>query len=163
MVFGRQEPCNNFSLSRYSNLLEQIQGLKSPLCVQDLGIIITRADDNQEIAFFSYDSGHKFKPLDNESLKYYYPPFFNIPGHHDNRFPVDLSKGYNSFRQRDDSGDEHLDGLLDTLVEAEKRNGKKTEVDLVTWRGMMTRVSFETNAHVLRNALTVCSDFDSAI
>jgi hypothetical protein len=34
-----------------------------------------------------------------------------------------------------------LDGLLDTLVEAEKRNGGvKTVVDIVTWRGMMTRV-----------------------
>jgi RAT1-interacting protein len=95
---------------------------------------------NQEIAFFSYDSEHKLKPLDNESLRYYYPPFFNVPGHQENRFPVELSKGYDSFRQRDDSSDEHLDGLLDTLVEAEKRNGKKTEVDLVTWRGMMTRV-----------------------
>jgi RAT1-interacting protein len=73
-------------------------------------------------------------------LRYYYPPFFNVPGHQDNRFPVELSKGYDTFRQRDDSGDEHLDGLLDTLVEAEKRNGKKTEVDIVTWRGMMTRV-----------------------
>lgn len=118
---------------------------------------------NQEIAFFSYDSDHKLKPLDNESLKYYYPPFFNIPGHHDNRFPVDLSKGYNTFRQRDDSGDEHLDGLLDTLVEAEKRNGKKTEVDLVTWRGMMTKVSLEFNVVSREYILTVCSDLDSAI
>ncbi|KAI4724211.1 rai1 protein [Aureobasidium sp. EXF-10728] len=100
----------------------------------------TRIKKPTEFAFFSYDSDHKLKPLDNESLKYYYPPFFNVPGHQDTRFPVDLSKGYNSFRQRDDSGDEHLDGLLDTLVEAERRSGQKTEVNLVTWRGMMTRI-----------------------
>ncbi|KAH0371148.1 protein rai1, partial [Aureobasidium melanogenum] len=95
---------------------------------------------------------------------YYYPPFFNIPGHHDTRFPVDLSRGYNSFRQRDDSGDEHLDGLLDTLVEAEKRNGKKTEVDLVTWRGMMTRIltapyemedGFEMNATCFQGTIYI--------
>ncbi|KAI5202215.1 rai1 protein [Aureobasidium subglaciale] len=100
----------------------------------------TRIKKPTELAYFSYDSEHKLKPLDNESLRYYYPPFFSFPGHQDNRFPFELSKGYDTFRQRDDSGDEHLDGLLDTLVEAETRNGKKTEVDIVTWRGMMTRI-----------------------
>lgn len=108
--------------------------------VQQFAGANTRIKKPTEIAFFSYDNDHKLKPLDNESLRYYYPPFFNVPGHQDSRFPVDLSKGYDSFRQRDDSGDEHLDGLLDTLVEAEKRSGRKTEVDLVTWRGMMTRI-----------------------
>jgi len=116
----------------------------------------------QEIAFFSYDTEHRLKPFDNESLKYYYPPFFNVPGHQDNRFPVDLSKGYNSFRQRDDSGDEHLDGLLDTLVEAEKRNGKKTEVDIVTWRGMMTRVCLSW-MRVSGDILIIDPDLDSTI
>jgi hypothetical protein len=127
-------------LSLYSNSLERIPESRSLLYV-NLKLIHTRTlIINQEIAFFSYDSEHKLKPLDNESLRYYYPPFFNVPGHQENRFPVELSKGYDTFQQRDDSGDEHLDGLLDTLVEAEKRDGKKTEVDLVTWRGMMTRV-----------------------
>jgi hypothetical protein len=138
--FLKTKPCNDSWLNLYSNLLEQTPESKSRLYAHNIAITQVEADHNQEIAFFSYDSEHKLKPLDNESLRYYYPPFFNVPGHQDNRFPVDLSKGYNSFRQRDDSGDEHLDGLLDTLVEAEKRNGKKTEVDLVTWRGMMTRV-----------------------
>lgn len=137
--------------------------IKKPTVRTNSEFTTARTDRKQEIAFFSYDSDHRLKPLDNESLKYYYPPFFNIPGHHDNRFPVDLSKGYNSFRQRDDSGDEHLDGLLDTLVEAEKRNGRKTEVDLVTWRGMMTRVSLGFITHVSNNILTGCSDLNSAI
>jgi RAT1-interacting protein len=127
-------------LSLYSNSLERIPESRNPLYVNFKITHDQRLIINQEIAFFSYDSEHKLKPLDNESLRYYYPPFFNVPGHQENRFPVELSKGYDSFRQRDDSGDEHLDGLLDTLVEVEKRNGKKTEVDLVTWRGMMTRV-----------------------
>lgn len=43
---------------------------------------------------------------------------------------------------RDDSSDEHLDGLLEALVEAEKREGKKIEADVVTWRGMMTKACF---------------------
>lgn len=40
---------------------------------------------------------------------------------------------------RDDASDEHLDGLLETLIAAEKREGKKIEADFVTWRGMMTK------------------------
>lgn len=55
--------------------------------------------------------------------------------------PIDLCKGYDTFRQRSDTGpDEHLDALLDTIIEAEKRKGAKFDVDLITWRGMMTRV-----------------------
>ena len=120
---------------------------KPTVCVVQF-MIGFNIDSDQEIAYFSYDSEHVLKPLDNESLRYYYPPFFNIPGHQDSRFPVDLSKGYDSFRSRDDSADEHLDGLLDTLVEAEKRNGEKTKVDLVTWRGMMTRVCLHSQPRI---------------
>ena len=43
---------------------------------------------------------------------------------------------------RDDASDEHLDGLLEALIEAERRDGKKTEADVVTWRGMMTKARF---------------------
>lgn len=74
-----------------------------------------------------------------------------------------MSKGYDSFRQRDDSGDEHLDGLLDTLVEAEKRSGKKTEVDLVTWRGMMTRVCLKCRSLMPEHVLTMDTDLDSTL
>lgn len=40
---------------------------------------------------------------------------------------------------RDSTSDEHLDGLLETLVAVEKREEKKIEADFVTWRGMMTK------------------------
>lgn len=30
-----------------------------------------------------------------------------------------------------------------TIVEKEKREGKRVEADLVTWRGMMTKVSYD--------------------
>lgn len=56
---------------------------------------------------------------------------------------------------RDDSSDEHLDGLLETLIAAEKRDGKKTEADVVTWRGMMTKIMtmpFETEEGFEMNA-----------
>lgn len=69
---------------------------------------------------------------------------FNLRHEDFDRFPIDLSRGYDTFRKRNDSPDEHLDGLLDTLVQSEKREGQKTEIDLITWRGMMTKVVFST-------------------
>lgn len=33
-----------------------------------------------------------------------------------------------------------MDALLDTIVAMEKETGKKCETDIVTWRGMMTKV-----------------------
>lgn len=87
-----------------------------------------------EIAYFSYDSDHNLHPFSTNSLRYYYPPQIdqeNLP---------DLSRGFDTFRNRDMTADEHLNGLLDTLIESEKRSGTKTDVDLITWRGMMTKV-----------------------
>ena len=115
----------------------------------------------QEIAYFSYDDNHDFYAFSDVSLRYYYPPIFDAPGR-DKRSPIDLSvsstchtsyasyecssaprsKGFESFRMRDDTADEHLDGLLETLIEAEKRQGGKIEADVVTWRGMMTKACF---------------------
>jgi RAT1-interacting protein len=63
-------------------------------------------------------------------MAYYYTP----------ALPADLNKGYDTFQKLNDVADEHLDALLDTLVAHEKETGKKCEVDIVTWRGMMTKV-----------------------
>jgi len=104
----------------------------------------------REFTRFSYDDTHTLKPLSAESLSYYYPPVFGAPGLEEHR--PDLSVGFKTFRQRDDSVDEHLDGLLDTLQAYEeallvKVEGGEHEVanvrlkaDVVTWRGMMTKV-----------------------
>lgn len=46
---------------------------------------------HQEIAYFSYDDNHVLHPFSDLSLRYYYPPIFNIPGGQDTRFPIDLS------------------------------------------------------------------------
>lgn len=86
----------------------------------------------QEIACFSYDDEHKFH-LDESSLRYYYPP----------RLPADLNKGFDTFEQLNDSGDEHLDALLETITALEKDTGSKCEADIITWRGMMTKVQDE--------------------
>ncbi|PGH14419.1 protein rai1 [Helicocarpus griseus UAMH5409] len=88
----------------------------------------------KEIACFSYDDQHNFH-LDESSLRYYYPP----------RLPADLNSGFDTFEKLDDTGDEHLDALLDTIMDLEKRTETKCEADIVTWRGMMTKVFIEEN------------------
>ncbi|KAH9811702.1 RAI1 like PD-(D/E)XK nuclease [Teratosphaeria destructans] len=106
----------------------------------------------REFAYFSFDEEHRLHPLSDRSLSYYYPPFFSDPGTQNAR--PDLSAGFDTFRQRDDTLDEHLDALLDTLQAHEERvlsqieNGESqgkiedvaTQADIITWRGMMTKI-----------------------
>ncbi|RPB05771.1 RAI1-domain-containing protein [Choiromyces venosus 120613-1] len=82
----------------------------------------------QEITHFSYDT-HRRLHHDQSSLKSYYEP----------KLGSDLSRGFESFQKHDSSIDEHLDGLLEAIVELEKRSGKKVVTDIITWRGMMTK------------------------
>ena len=51
-----------------------------------------------------------------------------------------LSRGFDKFVKHDDSRDEHLDPLLEALMAKEKREKTKTKADIITWRGMMTKV-----------------------
>ncbi|EXJ93135.1 hypothetical protein A1O3_01692 [Capronia epimyces CBS 606.96] len=83
----------------------------------------------REITFFSFDEDHRLRH-DASSLRYYYPP----------AVPCDLNKGFDTFRQLDDSADDHLDGLLDALILYEKEKGNKVDTDIITWRGMMTKI-----------------------
>lgn len=83
----------------------------------------------QEFACFSYDDNHRFH-LDDSSLKYYYTP----------QLGADLSKGFKSFEKQDDTKDEHLESLLKAIIAHEDEQGKKIDANVVTWRGMMTKV-----------------------
>ena len=83
----------------------------------------------QEIAYFSYDDDHQFH-LDERSLRYYYTPTLG----------ADLSKGFDTFQQLDDTADDHLDSLLRTIIDLEGRTDTKCSADIITWRGMMTKV-----------------------
>ena len=83
----------------------------------------------QEIAHFSYDEDHQYRQ-DDSSLRYYYTP----------RIGADLSEGYDTFIKQDDSQDEHLDGLLRALIHQERISGSKVQAEIVTWRGMMTKL-----------------------
>ena len=53
---------------------------------------------------------------------------------------TDQVLGYESFRQLDDTADDHLDGLLHCLADLESRSDSQTAADIITWRGMMTKV-----------------------
>jgi RAT1-interacting protein len=69
--------------------------------------------------------------LDDSSIRYYYPPTLG----------ADLSKGFDTFDKLDDTADDHLDSLLKTIMALEQKDGKPVEADIITWRGMMTKVS----------------------
>ncbi|PYI10873.1 RAI1-domain-containing protein [Aspergillus sclerotiicarbonarius CBS 121057] len=107
----------------------------------------------KEIACFSYDDAHKFH-LGESSMKYYYPP----------PLPADLNRGFESFQKLDDSADEHLDALLETIMALEKETDKQCEADIVTWRGMMTKIlaapfdhlnGFEMNATCFQGTIFI--------
>ncbi|KAK9420308.1 putative RAI1 like PD-XK nuclease-domain-containing protein [Seiridium unicorne] len=107
----------------------------------------------KEIACFSYDDKHEFH-LGDSSLKWYYPP----------ELGVDLSAGFETFDKHDDSGDEHLDSLLKTIIAHEQQEGKKIDAQVVTWRGMMTKImsalfddrdGFEMNATLYQDCIFI--------
>ena len=85
----------------------------------------------KEIACFSYDDDHGFH-LDQRALRYYYPP----------RLGADLSRGYNTFQQLDDKADDHLDSLLSTIMDLEKRTATRSTADFVTWRFVLVQSTF---------------------
>jgi len=55
---------------------------------------------------------------------------------------ADLKEGFDTFRHYEDKVDAHLDAMLKALVDTEKKDGESARVkaDIVTWRGMMTKV-----------------------
>ncbi|KAI9881415.1 MAG: decapping endonuclease targeting mRNA [Pleopsidium flavum] len=112
----------------------------------------------KEIAYFSYDETHQFH-LDDRSLRYYYPP----------RLGADLSKGFETFQQLDDTADDHLDSLLTTIIALEKELGERCEADIITWRGMMTKImatpfdnmnGFEMNATCFQGTIFIEESHD---
>ncbi|PSS10595.1 hypothetical protein M430DRAFT_21950 [Amorphotheca resinae ATCC 22711] len=107
----------------------------------------------REIACFSYDDKHQFL-LDDSSIRYYYPPTLG----------ADLSKGFDTFEKLDDSGDDHLDSLLKTIMAHEQKTGSRVEANIITWRGMMTKLmsaifsdrdGFEMNATLFQGTIFI--------
>lgn len=122
---------NHFEIQPSSRFGGSSAAIRRPkVSVTDIPIITSAiVKFVKEIACFSYDDKHQFH-LDESSVRYYYPP----------RIPADLSKGFEKFEQLDDTVDDHLDSLLKTIMALEEKTGAKLEADVVTWRGMMTKV-----------------------
>lgn len=83
----------------------------------------------QEFACFSYDDEHQYHYGDG-SLRWYYTP----------QLGADLSQGFETFVKHDDSVAEHLDSLLKTIMHHEQETRKKIDANVVTWRGVLTKV-----------------------
>ena len=83
----------------------------------------------RELTYFSFDEEHVYKQ-DASGLRYWYPP----------NLPADLSKGFDKFRNLDDSKDDHLDSLLQSIINHERETKARVDTDFVTWRGMMTKI-----------------------
>lgn len=83
-----------------------------------------------ELTSFSFDANRNLRH-DDSSLAYYWPI---------TEKNISLSTGFESLVSRDESINEHIDALLASLVQYELENGtSKTTVDIVTWRGMITK------------------------
>lgn len=63
-------------------------------------------------------------------MRYYYPPSIG----------ANLSDGFETFRSLDTTKDDHLDGLLKAIMHFEKQTGKRCQPDVVSWRGMITKI-----------------------
>ncbi|KAH8588382.1 protein RAI1 [Bisporella sp. PMI_857] len=107
----------------------------------------------REIACFSYNDKHEYLQ-DDSCIRYYYPPDIG----------ADLSKGFDTFQKLDDSADDHLDSLLKTIIHTEKKTGVKTDAQVITWRGMMTKLmssifsdrdGFEMNATFYQDTIFI--------
>ncbi|CAG8477170.1 17635_t:CDS:2 [Acaulospora colombiana] len=85
-----------------------------------------------EIMSFSYDDERNLH-MDDRELKYYYPPDLNN---------CDLSHGYETYVQRENSGPEPIHSLLDALAHAKKlyEDQNLMRTDLVSWRGVFTKI-----------------------
>jgi len=83
-----------------------------------------------EIACFSYDETRNLLLGDRRSLAYYHPP----------TIPSSLSTGFSSFIKRDDSINEHLDSLLESIASIEPTIAPSTPPHFVSWRGMINKI-----------------------
>ncbi|KAK5077125.1 decapping endonuclease targeting mRNA [Lithohypha guttulata] len=124
----------------------------------NLGAAVRRP---REITCFSFDEDHKYRQ-DDSSLRYYYAPLL----------PADLNKGFDSFRNLDDTADDHLDGLLQALIHYEGEKKAKLDTDFVTWRGMMTKImivpfsnldSWEMNATMFQDTIFIEENHDKKL
>ncbi|KAI8377325.1 hypothetical protein BD560DRAFT_325731 [Blakeslea trispora] len=84
----------------------------------------------KELTSYSIDCDRRVQ-FDNREMKYYYPPTTG---------KKDLNEGYERMIQRDESISEHIDTLLDALTQFNSKSKEQATADIVTWRGIMTKI-----------------------
>jgi RAT1-interacting protein len=87
----------------------------------------------REWTHFSIDAEDKTR-LDDSSLKYYYFTDSELDQN------IDLSQGFSQFVQKDESFSRHLDSMLLAVIAKERTTNKKVAADIITWRGIMTKL-----------------------
>jgi RAT1-interacting protein len=110
-----------------------------------------------QIASFSFDEERRLHH-DDRSRRFYHPPPRN----------VNLNHRFEQRIDRDDSVDEHLDGLLASLINLGSKDvdqdRHRAQADVITWRGMMTKMctimyedrqGFEMNAMLVGDTLYI--------
>ena len=141
IAFVAPLPCLFSPFNRWSGFTARARRSADPRCeTGPPASVPPLTDRTQEIACFSYDDEHQYHP-DGRSLRYYFPP----------RLGADLCQGFEQFRQLDDTADEHIDSLLKRLMQLEQESGKKVDADIVTWRGMMTKIMATPGDNMLGN------------
>jgi len=83
----------------------------------------------REVTHFSYDDSRTYR-ADDSGINYYAPP----------QIGSDLKAGFDTFHQYEEISDPHLDSLLRALAARERTQGTTEDADIVTWRGMMTKI-----------------------
>ncbi|KAI9499528.1 RAI1 like PD-XK nuclease-domain-containing protein [Zychaea mexicana] len=86
-----------------------------------------------EVNSYSIDADRRVW-FDDRELKYYAAPRLTST-------TPSLSYNYDRFVQRDETIPEHIDTLLDALTDAKSKSTvDDTQADIVTWRGIMTKL-----------------------
>ncbi|ODQ63265.1 putative suppressor of exonuclease defects [Nadsonia fulvescens var. elongata DSM 6958] len=88
----------------------------------------------KEIGCYSTDISHNYHN-DTRGLKYYYFPESSLEDD-----TIDLNTGYKDFERDPEDTPRHLNGMLQCLVGIEKKTNSKVKADIITYRGIMTRL-----------------------
>lgn len=93
----------------------------------------TNVRQPKEVACFSRHLDGSFSNDASELAYYYLPNSYVSAG-------IDLQSGFEKFEKFDSSKNGQFDGFLNALTEHERKNSSKVKSDIVTWRGIMTKL-----------------------
>lgn len=71
---------------------------------------------------------------DDSALSYYFLPDSDVDTN------IDLGAGFKNFKKFDEERDGEFNGLLGAIQEYEKKNDTRVKADIITWRGIMTKL-----------------------